>query len=82
MVLSRLDLAQRNTVKYLRSIVMGGDQMAPPSRCVQLYFSPRDYKVYVKAVMMHGASKSKKGKGLIGQANAVIAIARKALAAA
>jgi hypothetical protein len=32
--------------------------------------------------MMHGASKSRRGKGLVGQAKAVITIARKALAGA
>jgi hypothetical protein len=80
MVGSGLDLAQRNTARNLASILMGGEQMVERRRSVLLYFTPRQYRVYAKAVLMHGAKKSKNGKGLAGQEEAVVAIARKAVA--
>jgi hypothetical protein len=79
-VSSALDLAQRNTARDLASILQGGEQMLEPRHSVLLYFTPRQYAVYAKAWLTHGAHKSKKGKGLVGQENAVVAIAKKALA--
>lgn len=68
---SYVDLAERATVHMLQSqLAMKGD--APNTRVVLLRLTPEQYEVYRACVIAHGAQKAKKGKGLVGQEEALM----------
>jgi hypothetical protein len=64
-----LDLARNYTVHQLKAILKN----EPPvegARVVVLYFEPRQYEVYAKALIKHGAKK--KGEGIVDHEKAIL----------
>ena len=64
-----LDLAQNYTAHQLKAILKN----EPPvegARVVMLYFEPREYDVYAKALIEHGAKK--KGEGIADHEKAIL----------
>jgi hypothetical protein len=64
-----LDLAEHHTV-YELTRLMRSEKLHPGSRCVQLYFNPKQYDIFKKAILAHGGKAS--GRALINQEEALI----------
>lgn len=74
---SLLNYADHHTTREL-SAYAGRLQSRTDTRCVLLYFTPGDYKLFEKALIKFKAEKS--GRGLIGKEKATINMAKKVLA--
>jgi hypothetical protein len=68
-------LARENTVRNLK-IVMEGGKPVPGTRCVLLYFKPRQYEVFAKAILQHGGHPN--GQGLANTQRALLNLIKKA----
>ena len=73
-----LDLAEGNNVKELERI-MRGEESLGDSRCVLMYFSPKQYEELEEALVHHGARKAERGRGLVEKENALLQMIRKAM---
>lgn len=72
-----IKLAEQHTVRDLK-IIMSGGKPIPNARCVLLYFKPRQYDLFAKAVLQHGGQAS--GSGLTNTVPALMKIIEKAMA--
>ena len=70
-----LKLAEKHTAQELKLLVRG--KIVPrDGHCVQMYFTPHQYRVFKKAVLQHGAARS--GRGLVNKEQALVALITKA----
>lgn len=69
---SYVDLAERTTAHMLQAQLATLTD-APNTRVVLLRLTPGQYEAYRACMIAHGAQKSKKGKGLVGQEDALMA---------
>ena len=68
-----LSLARRKTAQELMRIMRGDDQKPAP-HCVLMYFSPRQYRRFTKAMVLHGATST--SRGLAGKEQAIMRLIR------
>ena len=73
-----IKLAQQHTVRDLKIIMSGGTPI-PDTRCVLLYFKPRQYDLFAKAVFQNGGIAN--GTGLKNKERALLKIIEKAMTA-
>ena len=71
-----LALAEQHTARDLAFLVRGAHSSPPPTRCVLLYFNPRQYRAFEKAVVHHGAVR--RGRGLVNKEQALVRLIGKA----
>ena len=71
-----VEYAENHTTKELEAYV-AKKKPTTDTRCVLLYFTPREYRQYENAVLKFGARK--RGRGLIDKEKATIRVARKAI---
>jgi hypothetical protein len=67
--------AEANSAQKLAAMLRG-EQCRERARCVLLYFSPRQYREFERAVLSHGGSRS--GRGLVAKEEALIKAIREA----
>ena len=70
-VLSYIDLAERATAHMLQAQLATRTD-ATNTHVVLLRLTPEQYDEYRTCLMTHGAEKAKKGKGLVGQEQALM----------
>ncbi|MEJ6846795.1 hypothetical protein [Sinorhizobium fredii] len=66
-----LDLAEKHTAKSLETILGGKDPVAN-THSVLLYFSPEDYATFAEAILEHGGTRSRRGRGLENKEQALL----------
>ena len=71
-------LAEQSNVKELERMARG-DRSLGNSRCVMMYFSPKEYKELEEALVLHGARSSRGGRGLADKEKALLKIVRNAM---
>ena len=64
-----LKLAEKHTAQELKLLVRG-KTVPRDVRCVLMYFTPHQYRVFEKAVLQHGTAQS--GRGLVNKEQALI----------
>ena len=72
-------LAERSTVHELRTH-LAKSGAAASTRVISLRLTPAEYATYRTCMIAHGAEKAKKGKGLVGQEQALMSLISKAKA--
>jgi hypothetical protein len=75
-ILKLLEYAEGHTTKELEAYA-GGMEADPGTRCVLLYFTDSEYRLFEKALIKFRAKKS--GRGLVGKEKATIKMAREAI---
>jgi hypothetical protein len=73
-----LDLAEQNNVKELERQIKDETPLNN-AHCVLMYFSPKQYEELEEALLQHGASRPKRGRGLVEKEKALLEIVHKAM---
>jgi hypothetical protein len=75
---TRLQWAEENSSRKLADLVRGAKSTSK-LHCVQLYFSPREYRRLEEGILGHGGQR--RGRGLIDKEKAILEMVERGLAA-